>query len=303
MYWHVDAVASILDQYQYCGHTVANRRKKVSYKSSRMVDTPPEEWIITRNTHEAIIDEDTWQKAHEIREAGRIHMRTNPDHGPLRGKLFCSECCQPLSFGRCRPIASGYFQCKNHDVYHTCGNHRISRPDAEQVVTLYSKRLMALVANHEQELASLLEKRYGSKGDGSKVQKELKKATGRLNEFDSIINQLYEDKVCGKLTSERFSRMLDSYEAEQAKLRESVTALQEALKKLNEESAGVNRFLRTVQEIGSVENLSADLVAALIDKIIVGERRTENGEVQQDIRIVFNFVGDLGEIGWPQKIA
>lgn len=159
---------------------------------------------------------------------------------------------------------------------------------------------MALVDSHEQEPASILEKRYGSKGDVSKVQKELKRASGRLNEIDGIINQLYEDKVCGKLTAERFSRMLDSYEAEQDKMRENVAVLQETLKKCSEESAGVNRFLRTVREIGSVETLSADLVTALIEKIIVGERSTENGEVRQEIRIVFNFVGDLNEIGWTQ---
>lgn len=96
--WHNHTVIMIIDRYEYAGHTIGCRREKISYKNRKSVEVPEDQWIITRDTQEAIVDEETWQTAHRIRESGRKRKVRLYDKGPLNGLIYCSDCNSKLYF-------------------------------------------------------------------------------------------------------------------------------------------------------------------------------------------------------------
>ena len=115
----------------------------------------------------------------------------------------------------------------------------------------------------------------------------------RLEEIDRIINNLFESKVSGELSAERFSRMLATYEDEQAKLRERNGELMEIITAEQEASDGVNQFVSLVRQFTDIQALTPEIVAAFIDKVYVYDAIVVDGKKQQEIRVVFNFIGDI----------
>ena len=88
--WYGDTVLNILGKPEYLGHTVNFRSSKKSYKDKR-VKNDPKDWVIFKNTHEAIVDQATWDLAQVIRKTRR-RIDTTGVANPLTGLVFCADC-------------------------------------------------------------------------------------------------------------------------------------------------------------------------------------------------------------------
>ena len=204
--WRHRAIEVILDRYEYCGHTVSNRLTKLSYKSKKLTPVPESEWIVTRNTQEAIIDEETWQTAHQIRLSGR-RSHQDRDKGPLNGYLFCKDCGTKLYF-HYRPgllYRPGFYNCGRYQLYKACTIHYIKMYSIEQIVLGEIQRLCRRFQNDEQKFIEMLRKKMNAQdaNEHRKQERELTDAQNRLGNIDRIIEQLYEDRVTGTLSTDR----------------------------------------------------------------------------------------------------
>ena len=293
--WRVTAITTILDRYEYCGHTVCNRYTKLSYKSKKIIELPESEWIITKNTQEPIIDEETWQTARKIRQKGR-RSRQDRDKGPLNGFLFCKDCGSKLYFHYAPKLKRpGFYNCGRYQMYQDCTLHYIRMYVIEEIVLEQVRRVCRMAQSDEEEFARMVRKRMDSQEETEQRKREhaLTETQLRLAEIDHIIDQLYEDKVAGTLSAERFSRMLSRYEEEQAQLAEKNEELRNAVNKARKESGAVDQFLRLVRETTCPDVLTPELVGNLIDRVEVGETYMEGDVKKQDIRILFNFIGEV----------
>lgn len=286
-----------MDRYEYCGHTVSCKSVSASYKSKKHIRIPREEWIITRDTQPLIIDEDTWQTAHRIRESGRQRVSKIYDKGPLNGFLFCGDCHNKLHFHACERLkrTNGYFDCHYHTAYHLCSRHYIHRNVVEEAVLKNLQAITSEARDHEEEfIKALLQKNKNSgKENLRRLQKEQSDGQNRLDEIDRIINQLYEDKVTGELSAERFSRMLSTYENEQAALRTRIAELRETISAEKEKTDGAECFVRLVKEYSEITELTDEIVATFIERVEVFEPLIVDGEKKQRIRVVYNFIGEF----------
>ena len=293
--WRVTAITTILDRYEYCGHTVCNRYTKLSYKSKKIIELPESEWILTKNTQEPIIDEETWQTARKIRQKGR-RSRQDRDKGPLNGFLFCKDCGSKLYFHYAPKLKRpGFYNCGRYQMYQDCTLHYIRMYVIEEIVLEQVRRVCRMAQADEEEFARMVRKRMDSQEETEQWKREhaLTETQLRLAEIDHIIDQLYEDKVAGTLSAERFSRMLSRYEEEQAQLAEKNEELRNAVNKARKESGAVDQFLRVVRETTCPDVLTPELVGNLIDRVEVGETYMEGDVKKQDIRILFNFIGEV----------
>lgn len=297
--WHNHSVMMIVDRYEYAGHTVSYRREKVSYKNKKSVENPKEDWIVTRDTQEAIIDEETWQTAHRIRESGRKRKVNVYDKGPLNGLIFCSDCNSKLYFKPTPRLKekSGAFMCGYNLHYKLCSTHYIRRSDLEAVVLADLRRVTAFAKNHEAEFVKMVERKSKRTGEDTlrKNEKELTEAQNRLNEIDRIINRLYEDKVIGELSAERFAKMLEGFETEQAELRKKCDCLRIAIAENKEKTDSAERFIRLVRQFTEISELTVEIAVTLIEKIVVYQAETVYEQKRQKVRIVYNFIGDVSE--------
>ena len=293
--WRQTAIVTILDRYEYCGHTVSNRFTKPTYKSKKIVPLPESEWIITKDTQEAIIDEETWQKAHQIRTSGR-RSRQDREKGPLNGYLYCKDCGSKLYFHYAPKLTRpGFYNCGRYQLYKACTIHYIRMFAIEQIVLEEIQRFCRMAQDDEQAFVEMVRRSLNSQDQTERRndERELSDAQNRLGSIDRIIEQLYEDRVTGTLSTERFTQMLGRYDGEQKQLREKCEKLQQSLISTKEKTENSDRFIRLVKSITQPETLTPELVGNLIERVEVGDVYIVDGEKKQDVRILFNFVGEI----------
>ena len=126
---------------------------------------------------------------------------------------------------------------------------------------------------------------------------EIGKAERRIAELDTIISRIYEDHIVGKLTEERFKKMLDGYEAEQAALTTTAKTLRVEVEGLKSKTANLQNFMNLVAQHSQITDLTAEVARMFIEKIIVHEAILENASRRspksQEVHIFLSYIGEF----------
>ena len=155
--------------------------------------------------------------------------------------------------------------------------------------------MLAFAKDYEQEFLEIV-RNENEKELRRKLQsqtRELEEAEKRIQALDRIIQNLYEDKVCGNLTEERFVKMSQSYEQEQRELKERTYFLRQELSKAKEQSDNVTRFMRSVRKYTEITELNPGIVREFVQKVVVYQAEKINGRRTQRIDLYFNGMGQI----------
>jgi site-specific DNA recombinase len=295
--WQSRTVADILLKMEYLGHTVNFKTQKKSYKSKKKVNNDPSEWVIFENTHEAIIDQETFEIVQRIRD-GRRRQTPMGEMPILSGMLFCADCGAKLYQVRAR----GWTHEQEHFVCATyrkqkgkCTSHQIHNVQVEQILLMEINRMLAFVRDHEQEFVEMLT-RKNEKDLNRQLRdstRELEQATQRIRKLDEIIQRLYEDNLDGKISDERFARMTATYEQEQQTLEARVLELRDIISKAKVQRLNIDSFLMQVKKHTEVKELDAEIIRTLVERIDVFKPEKIPGirTKKQTILIHWNFIG------------
>lgn len=301
-FWTRETLSAILGREEYLGHTVNLRTRTKSYKDKRKVDNPKEDWLIFKNTHEAIIDQETFDIVRKMRNHKRSNQRYKNRAGHenlFAGIVFCGTCGRKHYF--CPQEKNGL----NHDHY-KCSGYRKPIDGCENPHYIQKSALIEIVSGklrqtiqeiHFDQEAFLKKLEQQSQAQFSKNNKrqrqQLQKDEHRSKEIDSIIQKLYEDNLLGKISDERFVKLSQSYEEEQKQLQTSISDLTEKLAKQQEDSLNISKFMARISKYTELPKLTVEIVNELIDKIVIqkptGAKR--NRIIQVDI--YYNFIGKL----------
>ncbi len=298
--WSTNGVVKILSNPAYLGHTVNFRTKKKSYKSKKKLDLPPEEWVIFENTHEAIIDNDTYETVQRIRSA----KRRPTDMGEMSvfsGLVYCADCGKKMYLCRCTTMKQKeYFNCSTYRKKKKsfCTSHQITVEAVEKIVLADLQRVFSMAKEHEKEFLSMLQSNADkeSRKKLAAYAQEKENAERRVQALDRIIRNLYEDKVNGNLSDERFRKLSQEYEEEQKTLNERIRELQEILMKAKEQSDNVNRFMRLIRKYTDITELTPEIVREFVEKVIVHEKQVIDGKRTQAVEIIYNCVGAIPDL-------
>ena len=295
--WVQTTVASILENPTYLGHTVNFRTKKKSYKSKKKIDLPKEDWVIFENTHEAIIDQDTFDTVQRIRQAKRRPTYMG-EMSIFSGLVYCADCGQKMYLCRCTTMKQKeYFNCSSYRKKKkaTCTSHQITVEAVEHFVLTNLQRMLSFAKNYEQEFLELV-RNENEKELRKRLQSqthELEEADKRIQALDRIIQNLYEDKVCGNLTDERFVKMSQAYEQEQSELKAKISHLRQELAHAKEQSNNVTRFMRSIRKYTEITELTPELVREFVQKVVVYQAEKIEGRRTQRIDLYFNGIGQI----------
>lgn len=301
-FWTRETLSAILGREEYLGHTVNLRTRTKSYKDKRKVDNPKEDWLIFKNTHEAIIDQETFDIVRKMRNHKRSNQRYKNRAGHenlFAGIVFCGTCGRKHYF--CPQEKNGL----NHDHY-KCSGYRMPIDGCENPHYIQKSALIEIVSGklhqtiqeiHFDQEAFLKKLEQQSQSQFSKNNKrqrqQLQKDEYRSKEIDNIIQKLYEDNLLGKISDERFVKLSQSYEEEQKQLQASISDLTEKLAKQQEDSLNISKFMARISKYTELPKLTVEIVNELIDKIVIqkptGTKR--NRIIQVDI--YYNFIGKL----------
>ena len=288
--WTVSAIRRILSNPIYLGNTVNFRTKKKSYKSHSVVYLPKDEWVIFEDTHEAIIDRDTFDTVQKLREGVRRRVSIDGEMSIFSGLLYCADCGAKMYLNRHRGSEKDAFNCASYrkEKERTCTSHYITLHAIEDIVLYDLQRVLGMAKGQETEFVSMLQEKNKkmTKSDLSEKAKECDEAEKRIAVLDRIIQNLYEDKVSGTLSEERFIKLSKNYESEQAELTDKVKFLKEELMAVQKETADINKFMRLIKRYTEITELNAEIVRTFIDKIYVRKGEKAQGGHRQTIEII-----------------
>ena len=312
--WSGYIVGQILSKPEYMGHTVNFRSHKQSYKDRTAIKIPQEEWLIFENTHEAIVDKETWELAQKLRKTPR-RIDTWGEANPLTGLLYCADCGAKMYNHRSKggtentPYPSDFFDCSTYTLAHqkhdtACCGHYISTKALRSLI-LETVRAAATYAISNQEefaakvrAASELRQKEAAKDTKRRLNRDRK----RIDELDNIIKKLYESFAVGRITDERFDTLLVEYEAEQKELQASVKADEERLSVFEEDTARVEQFMALAKKYTDFSELTTSMINEFIEKIIVHAPEKMDGDRVQEIEIYLKFIGHF-ELPAPELTA
>ena len=293
--WDQKSVAGILENLEYTGCTVNFKTYKKSYKSKKRIEAPKEDRLVFENTQEAIIDRQTFDTVQKIRQCKR---RPTPmgEMNALSGMLYCADCGKRMYLCRCTTMKQAeYFNCSTYrkKKKNLCTSHQITVKAVETLLLDDLRRTLQFAQSQKEEFLRILEENseVKTKQEIKENLRKLSAAEERIKALDKIIQSLYEDKVAGKLSEERYLKLSDTYETEQAELTEKAQTLKAEIEKDKKEKDHILDFLCLVEKYSSVEELTPEIIRSFVDKIIVHEKRKENVHYRQEVEIVYNFIG------------
>lgn len=291
------------------GHTVNFRSHKQSYKDKNPVMNPKEEWLIFEDTHEAIVDKETWELAQKLRKTPRRHD-TLGEANPLTGLLFCADCGAKMTNHRSRggtennPYPSDFYDCSSYTLAHqkrthACSGHYI-RTKALRELILETVRTASTFAitNPDEFMEKVRSASQIRQAEAAKeTKRKLNKDRKRITELDNIIKKLYETFAVGRISDERFDSLLAEYETEQKALVASVAEAEQRLSCFEEDTDRAEQFLSLAKKYTDFSELTTTMINEFIDKIIVHSPEKIDGDRVQEVEIYLKFIGrfDLPE--------
>ena len=296
--WNERTIADILDNEIYIGNTINCQTRIASFKDKRTIKVPKEEQLRFENTHEAIIDKETWDIVHKVRE-GRIRKTRMGEINKYSGLIYCADCGRKhyLYRGRTVKRESYSFICGNYHKHvgiEKCTPHSIREVVLDEIVLEEINRAIYYARNNTKEFTDYISKKTSSqyRKDLNAKTAELSKAEKRIVELKSLFKRLYEDNVLGRISDEQYRVLSLDYNDEQKELEQSIPDLQKEIDTLKSECTNVQKFLDIVRKYVHVKELTPEVLRTFISKIVVHEREKKHSQTSpQQIDIYFRYIG------------
>lgn len=296
-HWQTRTISGILQKKEYLGHTVNFKTYRKSFKCKKKIDNAPSEWVIFENTHEAIIDQETFDIVQRIRD-GRRRLTPMGEMPILSGMLFCADCGAKLYQVRHRGWTheQEHFVCATYrKIKGGCTSHQIHNVQVEEILLRELHRITAYARKHESEFISLVTKQNEKELNRQlrESRKELEQAKTRIGKLDTIVQKLYEDNIDGKISDERFSRMSATYDEEQAQLESRISELEAFIEEARQQTINVDSFLSMVRKYTEIPELTAEIIRSFEEKVEVYQPEKIPGTrtKKQTVCIHWNFIG------------
>ena len=315
--WGSARISHILRNPFYKGAHLVCRTHQKGIRSNTYDIIPREDWEVIEGCHEAIIPPEEWAQVQEIIDRRPTIMEGNscPFYNLFHGILYCATCGKSMQVryekvgrtGKNRftgeqrePIDKAYYICQTYNRLgkDACPSHKIEARDLYNLVLKDIQELAAMALKDAdafyKRLSSRMERRYMA--DASETQKECGRLEARNQEIDSMFLSLYTDKAKGILTEQRFMKLTSALEQEQEANQNRLQDLALMMRRTDEQESDVRTFIREIRKYAAIQELDEAVLNRLISKILVGEVQKIDGQKFQQVKIIYNFVGEIPEI-------
>ena len=290
--WVPETLHSMLRSRIYKGDMVQGTHECSRFKRTPSKKKPIDEWIVTPNTHEAIINDELWyyvQKCLDTRK--RVQRSGEPQL--FNGFLKCADCGYALACAS--RFGTEYYSCGlyRRKGIEKCTQHYINKKVLMDVVLDDIRRYAQMALDDREGFACRLAAQSGDKEvwQIEALLDEMKAAEARFTELDRIMEQLYEDKVSGSLSETRFHKLADKYEDEQLSLEKQAKEREAEVERLNANKKDASVWLDLIKNYTDIRELDRIVLGELVEKITVGESQVIDGVKHMDVTIYYRFVG------------
>ena len=315
-YWSASRISHILRNPFYKGAHLVCRTHQKGIRSGTVDIIPREDWEIIENCHEAIVTPEEWDKVQELIDGRPAIMEGNacPFYNIFHGIIYCATCGKSMQVryekvgrtgknrftGEMRePIDKAYYICQTYNRLgkNACTSHKIEARDLYDLVLKDIQELAAMALQDADAFYSRLcrrmERQYQT--DASEVQRECEKLEVRNQEIDDLFLNLYTDRAKGILSEQRFLKLTSAMEQEQEANRKRLQDLSLLIRRTESQESDVQTFIHEIRQYAAIQELDEAMLHRLISRIVVGEMKKVDGQKQQEVKIIYNFVGEVPE--------
>jgi len=295
--WNVDTIAKILRNQTYIGDLVQGKKTSISYKIHKFKQVDEENWSITKNTHEPIVDIDTWLIVQERLKRNEAPTRTGEIHF-FSQKVYCAVCHKVFmrNVYKVKGEPDGkraYLQCKGAKKYRSCANRKAIRLD------LLEEAILAEINLQLQKYYSQtsLERQYNNQAnirgkypDRIKVLEiEKDKIERQTHEKNIYYKGLYEDKAQKIISEEEFMMLREVYLQDIETGKKRIKAINEEIELIQAKTNKEDNIKSILEKYRKIDELNKVILDEFIGKICIGNVKEESKE--RDIVIEWNIAG------------
>ncbi|HGD6388736.1 TPA: DUF4368 domain-containing protein [Streptococcus agalactiae] len=297
--WCSSTIASILKKQEYLGHTV-NFKTRKHFKDKKSKYVSEDNWLIFENTHEPIIDQETFDNVQRIRGNVKRYPDGWGEYHPLTGLMYCADCGSKMYVHRTSNYKNiPYYTCSAYTKT-PCGMlcpsaHRIK---AEVVLNLIQDTLKDIKKYLDEDNEAFICSIQNEMEEKEKIEIEKKKvrlteSQNRLRELERLMCRIYEDMILNKIPNSRYEILNNQYETEQITLSKEIKDLEQQVSRYEKETDRARKFISLISRYENFDELTTTMINEFVEKVIVHERDRKGSQTsKQKIEIYFNFIGN-----------
>lgn len=271
--WSDRTVRRILQNQMYIGNMVQGVNRTVNYKVHECRAVPKDEWIIVENTHEPIIDRETFDKAQSL-FSRHIHSRKADKRADLfAGFVFCADCGKAMhkKVNRQNGKTYRYYKCstKQKKSPKACTNHTIRIDKLEQAVLTTIQTMVDVALDYDELMKQVKQSSRNQESDYIKRTLETQK-----KEREKCLKasaDLYPDWKNGEITQEEYQRIRANLNEKLEKLDAMIANLEATRSQLDGDTLAPNTFAEHFMNHRNITELTRPILVELIDKILIHE--------------------------------
>ncbi len=280
--WSSERISDMLQNETYIGNMVQGRMVKISYKSKKCLRQPRENWVVVENTHEPLIDKETFQKVRLLVESRR-HTRSRTYDFLLKGMIFCYECGYPLATLN-RKNAAGeerlFFVCRTYQRFTkagVCTCHSIKEQTVNEAVLTKVRQVCQAYLNPD-ELLPIARQAVEDAQKADNAETEIQSLQNKIDTMTANLDKMYMDRLAGILSDSDFQRIYLKVKSDRGQLEDKLKTLKE------QQQAPIrteDQAKRLVQRFLDTADTNRELLVSLIERIELSE--------EKEIYIKFRF--------------
>lgn len=297
--WSQKTISGILEREEYIGTTVNCRSYIPSFKSKKSKENPSEKWLRFENTHESLVDRETWDIVQKVRQ-GKRRPNKMGEMDMLSGLVECETCGTKHYLCRCgswNEEQYTYTCGKYHKHKDECTPHTIKVMALHQIVLAEIQRVTVEAKEHtEQFLRRAMDKHQSQlKREISAKIRELEKVLKRLADLDKLFRKAFEQLALENLSEAQFKVLTGGYETEKQEQLILSGKLDQEIRSGKDTMLNADRFMAVVDRYTDIQKMTPEIVREFVEKIVVHERSEpyKKKNYTQQVDVYFNFVGKV----------
>ena len=293
--WPDSSVRRILRNEMYIGNMVQGKTTTISYKISKCRNIPQSDWIVVEDTHEAIIDKETFEKAQSLFNQFTRTAPQKRDKDLFSGFLRCADCHAAMG-KKTNSHAYGtyhYYRCNTARKMKksACSNHTI-RTDKLETAVLTTVQSMVDVAITMDKLVKHINASPVKKQESNHIQSAIDTHETELSKYQQMVLDLYPDLKSGLISREEYFRLKEQLNEKISGLEHSLASLQKSQEEVSSGRLEDNDFLAHFTRHGKIRSLTRPLLMELVEKIYIHEegKITIKFKFEDAYEQVFEFI-------------
>lgn len=268
--WSERTVLDILLNQMYIGNMVQGKQKVISYKVHDRINLKEKDWYIVQNTHEAIIDKETFEKTQKLHQRDTRVCPNKRKVYTFSGLLRCADCKKAMTRKSAKNIV--YYSCSTYSrkLKTACTKHTIREDVLEKAVLTAIQKQIALVDNLT-EIIDEINNAPVIHRESKRINKLLDLKQKELDKLNSLIDNLYMDWRTNEITKTEYKRIKSKFEVQVEQIKEVIANLEKEKAELSTGISVNEPYLQTFLKHKNIDHLERGILVELIDNIYVHE--------------------------------